>query len=118
MNRGEVWTVAGAAGYGCKPRPAVIVQDERFDANDSITVCGFTTERDEAPFFRILVIPTAGNGLDHPSRIMVDKLNSVPRAKLGVRIGRLSDEDLIELNRALLVFLGLASTTFHVPGDR
>ncbi|MEJ0048614.1 MAG: type II toxin-antitoxin system PemK/MazF family toxin [Rhodospirillales bacterium] len=45
MKRGEIWTVSGAAGYAGKPRPAVIVQDDHFDATNSVTVCPFTLER-------------------------------------------------------------------------
>jgi mRNA interferase MazF len=44
MKRGEIWTVAGGAAYAGKPRPAVIVQDDRFDANDSIVVCPLTSD--------------------------------------------------------------------------
>ena len=53
MKRGEVWTVAGGAAYAGKPRPAVIVQDDRFDANDSIIVCPLTTDPTPAPIFRL-----------------------------------------------------------------
>jgi mRNA-degrading endonuclease toxin of MazEF toxin-antitoxin module len=45
MKRGEIWTVAGGAAYAGKPRPAVIVRDDRFDANDSIVVCPLTTDQ-------------------------------------------------------------------------
>jgi mRNA interferase MazF len=108
MKRGEVWTVSGGQDYTGKPRPAVILQDDRFDAVDSITLCAFTTDRTEAPLFRLAVAPTAGNGLKKESRLMVDKISTVPKTKLGQRIGRLDDEDMIRLNRSVLVFLGLA----------
>ena len=108
MRRGEVWTVAGGSGHAGKPRPAVIVQDDSFDATDSVTVCAFTTDGTEAPLFRLSVTPNTHNGLREPCRLMVDKLTTVPRAKLGARIGRLGDEDMLRLNRAALVFLGLA----------
>jgi mRNA interferase MazF len=107
MNRGEVWTVS-AAGYAGKPRPAVIVQDDRFDATASVTICVFTTDETEAPLFRLPVTPSERNGLRVPSRLMVDKLVTVSRNRLGERIGRLDEEDTVRLNRALLVFLGLA----------
>ena len=108
MKRGEVWTVSGGPDYAGKPRPAVIVQDDRFDTVDSITLCIFTTDATEAPLFRVPIEPTAGNGLKKVSRLMADKILTVPRTKLGQRIGRLGDEDMIRLNRAILVFLGLA----------
>ncbi len=52
MNRGEIWTVAGGKDHAGKPRPAVIVQDDSFDATDSIIICAFTTDETEAPLFR------------------------------------------------------------------
>ena len=107
MKPGEVWTVSGA-GYAGKPRPAVIVQDDRFDATASVTVCVFTTDETEAPLFRLPVMPSDRNGVRSISRLMVDKLTTVPRARLGERIGQLDDEDVVRLNRAILVFLDLA----------
>ncbi len=108
MKRGEIWTVAGGADYAGKPRPAVIVQDDEFDATRSITICIFTTNPAEAPLFRIRVEANERNGLRTASSLMVDKLTTVPREKLGSRIGRLDDEDVVRLNQAMLVFLGLA----------
>ena len=108
MKRGEIWTVAAGAGYAGKPRPVVILQDDRFDATDSITICAFTTDPTEAPLFRLPIEPSEANGLRAPCRLMVDKLTTVPKAKVGGRIGRLGDEDIVRLNRAMLVFLGMA----------
>lgn len=108
MKRGEIWTVAGSGDYAGKPRPVAILQDDRFDGTESVTVCAFTTDPTEAPLFRLPVAPTEENGLREPCRAMVDKIVTVPRAKLGKRIGRLADEDTVRLNRAVLVFLGIA----------
>jgi len=108
MKRGEIWTLAGGKGYAGKPRPAVILQDDRFDKTDSITVCAFTTDATDAPLFRLLVEPTEGNGLRPASRLMADKITTVQKSKIGSRIGRLADEDVVRLNRAVLVFLGIA----------
>jgi mRNA interferase MazF len=110
VKRGEVWTVAGGGAYAGKPRPAVIVQDDRFDANDSIVVCPLTTDPTAAPLFRPPVEPTAGNGLQLPCRLMVDELTAVPRTRLGKRVGSLAREDIKALNRAIFVFLGLSET--------
>ena len=96
------------AGYAGRPRPAVIVQDDRFDATASVTLCVFTADETEAPLFRLIVTPNERNGLRSVSRLMVDKLTTVPKERLGTRIGRLDDEDMVRLNRAMLVFLGLA----------
>jgi mRNA interferase MazF len=110
MKRGQVWIMSGGHDYAGKPRPAVILQDDRFDEIDSITMCAFTTDATEAPLFRLPVAPTALNGLKRESRLMVDKITTVPRTKLGQQIGRLDDEDMVRLNRAVLVFLGLAGS--------
>lgn len=108
MKRGDVWTVSAGAGYAGRPRPAVIVQDDRFDATASITLCAFTTDPTDAPLIRLEIAPDGSNGLDAASRLMVDKITTVPRSKLGNRVGRLADEDVLRLNRAMMVFLGLA----------
>ena len=109
MKRGEIWMVAAGGGYAGKPRPAVIVQDDAFGETASVTVCVFTSNPVEAPLYRVEIAPSEANGLKDMSRLMVDKIVTVPRAKLGNRIGTLSDEDILRLNRALVVFLGLAT---------
>ena len=108
MKRGEIWTVAGGKDYAGKPRPAVVLQDDHFDMTDSITVCAFTTDPTEAPLFRLPIKPSASNGLRAVCRLMVDKITTVPKARLGRYVGRLAAEDMQRLNRALLVFLGIA----------
>ena len=108
MRRGEVWTAAGGKDYAGKPRPVVIVQSDAFDATESITVCGLTTNPTEAPLVRPVIEPNDTNGLNVACRLMADKLTTMPRAKLGNRLGYLADEDVLRMNRAILVFLGLA----------
>jgi len=108
VRRGEIWSVAARGAYTGKPRPAVIVQDDRFDATASLTICAMTGDPTDAPLFRLLINPDELNGLDQPSRLMVDKLTTVPKTNLGRQIGRLADEDLVRLDRAIVVFLGLA----------
>jgi mRNA interferase MazF len=110
MRRGEIWTVAGGSGYAGKPRPVVIVQDDSFDATDSITVCAFTSDETDAPLMRLVVEPNVRNGLRAVCRLMIDKVTTVSKSKLGSQVGRLDDEDLVRLNRAILVFLGLAGS--------
>jgi mRNA interferase MazF len=108
MRRGEIWTATGGADYAGKPRPVVIVQDDRFAATDSITICAFTSDPTEAPLIRPVVEPDGGNALKTASRLMADKIATVPRHKLGRQIGRLDAADMARLDRALMVFLGLA----------
>jgi mRNA interferase MazF len=108
MRRGEVWTVAGGGDYAGKRRPVVIVQDDGFGGIDSLVVCPFTSDATEAPLFRLPVEPNPGNGLRAACRLMVDKITAVPKSKIGQRIGSLDVEDIVRLNRSMLVFLGLA----------
>ena len=107
MKRGEVWIVSGS-GYAGKPRPAVILQDDRFDATSSATVCVFTTDPTDAPLIRLAIEPDDRNGLRTISRLMVDKITTVSRRRVGERIGILSAPELVRVNRAIAVFLGLA----------
>lgn len=111
MKRGEIWTVAGGRDYAGKPRPALILQDDRFDKTASVTICAFTTDPTDAPLLRLLVEPSETNGLRASCRLMVDKITTVPKSKIGGYVGRLSPEDIVRLNRAVLVFLGIAGPT-------
>ena len=110
MRRGDIWTVAGGKDYAGKARPVVILQDDSFDGTESITICAFTTDDTDAPLFRLPVEPNERNGLRIPCHLMVDKVTTVPKSKVGTHIGRLDDEDILRLNRAVLVFLGLATS--------
>lgn len=110
MKRGDIWTVVGGKDYAGKPRPAVILQEDSFDATESLTICTFTTDKTEAPLFRLVVEPNGRNGLRVRSRLMVDKITTVSRSKLGARLGRLDDDDVLRLNQSVLVFLGLAGS--------
>jgi len=111
MRRGEIWTVSGGKDYAGKPRPVVILQDDSFDATNSVTVCTFTTDPTEAPLFRLAIEPNDRNGLHASCRLMVDKIATVPKSKAGAKIGRLDDEDILRLNRAVVVVLGLAASS-------
>jgi mRNA interferase MazF len=108
MRRGELWTVAGAGDYAGKPRPVLIIQDDRFDATDSITVCPLTTAHVSAPLIRIPVAADVQTGLREESALMVDKVTTVSRSKLGQQIGRAPEGVMLQLGQSLVVFLGLA----------
>lgn len=108
MRRGEIWTAAGGKHCAGRPRPVLVVQDDRFDATSSITICPLTTDPTEIPLLRIPLDPGLATGLTRASSIMVDKLTTMPRAKLDERVGEASDTDMLALSRALVVFLGLA----------
>lgn len=107
MNRGEIWTVAGGVDAS-KPRPAVIVQDDRFDLNDSVVVVPLTSTLVDAPLIRLPVAASATSGIERDSHLMVDKISAVRRSNVRGRMGRLTSAQLVELERSILVFLGLA----------
>ncbi len=107
MKRGELVTIALSGDYG-KPRPALIIQSDLFDAHPSVTILPVTSSLRDAPLFRVRVDPTATNGLRKVSQVMVDKAQTVAREKVGKAIGRLDDEAILAVNRALAVFLGFA----------
>jgi mRNA interferase MazF len=110
LKRAEIWTVAGGEAYAGKPRPVVIIQDDRFAALNSVTVCPLTSNPLPAPF-RVAIEPSDANGLRHPSFVMVDKTMSLPRARLRDRVGRLTPADMMNINRAVIVFLGFAGSS-------
>ena len=89
MPRGEIWTASGGADYAGKPRPVLIVQDDSFAATGSITVCLLTTTRIESEIGRQLVEPSPENGLRETSYVMIDKITTLPRERLGKRLGAL-----------------------------
>lgn len=108
MKRGDVATAILTRELG-KPRPVLIVQADLFnDTHASITVVPFTSEILHTPLFRITLDPSPENGLAKVSQLMVDKLTSVPRDRLDKVIGRLGDDTMIRVSRALAVWLGIA----------
>lgn len=107
MTRGDLVTIALQDPYG-KPRPALVIQSDLFFEHPSVTILPVTGELRDTPLFRITVDPSGRNGLKKQSQIMVDKLQTVPRGKIGKIFGRLDDDAMVAINRALAVFLGLA----------
>ena len=107
MRRGDLVTIALSGDYG-KPRPALVIQSDLFDQHPSVTILPLSSELRKTPLFRITVEPDPGNGLRKPSQVMIDKTQTVPREKIGSTIGRLDDESLVAIDRALAVFLGFA----------
>ena len=107
MKRGEIWTVAGGV-YASKPRPAVIVQDDLFSETGSVTVVPLTTTFVDAPLLRVHIPASPLSGLERDSDLMVDKLTTVRRSSVQTRVGRLATDQLAEVERALMTFLGVA----------
>ncbi len=107
MKRGDIVTIVLPGAYG-KSRPALIIQSDLFDEHPSVTILPITSHLRETPLFRLDVEPNPDTGLVKPSQIMVDKVQTVPREKVGKVIGHVDDYVMVEVNRALAVFLGLA----------
>ena len=107
LRRGDLLTIALQGDLG-KPRPALVIQSNLFDAHASVTVLPLTSALSDAPLFRVSVQPSAENGLRDKSQVMVDKPSSVMRDRLGPVFGHANDETMLAVNRALSVFLGLA----------
>jgi mRNA interferase MazF len=106
MMRGDLVTIALQGDYG-KPRPALIVQSDLFDEHPSVTILPVTGELKATPLFRIRVEPSPSNGLQKASDIMVDKVQSVSRERIGNAFGRVSEEQMLAVSRSLAVFLGV-----------
>lgn len=107
MRRGDFVTIAMQGDLG-KPRPALVIQADQFDQHATVTVLPVTSTTVAAPLLRISVRPDASNGLLKPSQIMVDKTMTVRRDKVGPTFGRIDVDSLVEVERSLAVFLGIA----------
>lgn len=107
MNRGDIWTAAGGV-YGSKPRPVLLIQDDRFPETGSVGVVPFTTAHIDAPLTRIPIEADALSGITSASYAMIDKVTAIQRSNLRDRVGRVSAAQRVEVERALLVFLGIA----------
>lgn len=107
MRRGDLVTIALQGDYG-KPRPALVIQSDRFPDTASVTVLPVTSDLLDAPLLRLTVGPSAGNGLRKVSQVMVDKAVTVRTDRIGPPFGRLDDATMVSVNRSLALFLGLA----------
>jgi len=106
LKRGDLVIVFAAGDYG-KPRPAVVIQSDRLKATDSVLVALLTTTLADAALYRFPIEPNAGNGLNAPSQVMVDKIVAMPREKCGRTIGRIERSELIALNQMLSLIIGI-----------
>lgn len=106
MKRGDLVTIAVSGDYG-KPRPALVIQADAFTEIGSVTVLRLTSDLHDWPAFRVTVEPDPNNGLRTTSQIMIDKATTVPRDKIGGKIGRLDPDVLRAVSKAAVAFLGL-----------
>lgn len=107
MMRGDLVTIAMQGDFG-KPRPALVIQANQFDEHATVTVLLVSATLVDAPLFRVTVRPETENGLQKPSQIMADKTMTVKRDKLGAAFGRVDADVMIEVDRCLAIFLGIA----------
>jgi mRNA interferase MazF len=108
MKRGDIVTIAASGDYG-KPRPALVVQSDLFNATHaSISVLPMTSTLVAAPLFRIDLEPSRKNGLKLASQIMVDKCITLPADKIGRVVGSVGDDLMLQVSRSLSVWLGIA----------
>lgn len=107
MMRGDLVTITLQGDFG-KPRPALVVQSDHFDQHASVTVLPVTNSLVAAPLLRITVRPSEANGLQKPSQIMVDKAVTVKRDKAGPVFGRIDADTMVQVERCLAIFLGIA----------
>ena len=107
MKRGDFVTIALQGDFG-KPRPALIVQSDHFEAHSTVTVLLVSSAMVEAPLLRVTVEPDEANGLRAASQVMVDKAMTVVRGKIGPVFGRLDVDRMLEVERRLALFLGIA----------
>lgn len=108
MKRGDLVTVAAKGHYSGKPRPALIIQADLLAELQSVSICLLSSEMIEAPLIRLTVEPSAGNGLTSRCQIAIDKLVTVPREKIGGRIGSLDQETMVRVDRSLALLVGIA----------
>ena len=104
--RGDFVTIAMQGNFG-KPRPALVIQADQFNEHATVTVLPVTSSLVAAPLLRVTVQPSAENGLQKPSQVMVDKSMTVKRDKLGQTFGRINVNVMVEVERCLAVFLGI-----------
>lgn len=107
MRRGDLVTVAVPGDFG-KPRPALVIQSDRFDEVGTVTVLLLSSTLVEAPLLRLTIDPTQQNGLRATSQIMIDKAMTVRRDRIGKSFGRVDDATLLAANRSIALFFGLA----------
>ena len=107
VTRGTIVAVVVPGAYG-KPRPALVIQSDLFQDHPSVTILPITSELRDAPLFRVSVAPNLANGLQQPSQIMVDKVQTIPNEKTGGVIGSLDEATMLTVSRSLALFLGFA----------
>lgn len=107
MKRGDLVPIALQGDFG-KPRPALVIQSDYFGSHPTVTVLPISSDLQASPLFRVTLQPSTLNGLHKASQVMVDKAQSITREKVGQPFGHLEAPTLLEVERCLALFLGLA----------
>lgn len=107
MKRGDFVTIATQGDFG-KPRPALVIQANQFNEHSSVTVLPVTSTLVSAPLLRVTVQPSTVSGLQKPSQVMIDKAVTVKADKIGQVLGHIDQNSMIEIDRCLALFLGIA----------
>jgi mRNA interferase MazF len=105
--RGDLVTIVLAGDFG-KPRPALVIQANQFDEHTTVTLLLMSGTLVDAPLLRVSVVPDAGNRLRKKSQVMIDKTMTIKREKIGPAFGHIDPNTLVEIDRCLAVFLGIA----------
>jgi len=107
VKRGDFVTIATQGDFG-KPRPALVIQANQFNEHSSVTVLPVTSTLVSAPLLRVTVQPSTVSGLQKPSQVMIDKAVTVKADKIGQVLGHIDQNSMIEIDRCLALFLGIA----------
>lgn len=105
--RGDLVTITIQGDFG-KPRPALVVQSDHFGEHPTVTVLLLTSAIVDAPLLRISLPSGPATGLERPSQVMIDKIMTVRREKIGAVFGKVGADTMLTIDRTLAVFLGIA----------
>ena len=92
-----------------KTRPALVLQNDIANRSSPITiVAAITSTFDETLYPTEVLIPAKGRaGLSVDSVVLLNQLRSVDKKRLVKRLGKLSAENLAQVDRALRISVGL-----------
>jgi mRNA interferase MazF len=108
ITRGDVVLMVVPSDLG-RPRPGVVVQGRESTAGlSTIFVCPVSSDLQDKLPLRPMIEVAPENGLRLRSQIMTDKLVALRRDRIRRVIGRIDAETSEQLDRALLVLLGLS----------
>lgn len=108
MRRGDVVLVVVPSDLG-RPRPGVVVQAPEFNKTlSTIFICPISSDVQEKLPLRPIIEPELATGLRLRSQIMTDKMVALRHDRVRRVIGQINSDTSEQLDRALLVVLGLA----------